>query len=70
MKKPIQANIESKMTQKLISLLTDLEGVEYTRMSSDGKYYLDEIWKLLRMPTNQEMQKALEDKEKLKKNNE
>jgi len=59
MKKPIQANIESKMTQKLISLLTDLEGVEYTRMSSDGKYYLDEIWKLLRMPTNQEMQKAL-----------
>ena len=55
MKKPT-LNIASNKTQKLIGLLSDLENVDRQRMSSDGKHYLDEIWKLLGLPTFKQVQ--------------
>jgi len=55
MKKPT-LNIASNKTQKLIGLLSDLEHVDRQRMSSDGKHYLDEIWKLLGLPTFKQVQ--------------
>ena len=55
MKKP-KANIQSKMTQELIMLLTDLENCDRQRMSSSGKHYLDGIWKLLGQPTYAEIE--------------
>tara|TARA_X000001388_G_scaffold77268_1_gene77332 strand:- start:14385 stop:14582 length:198 start_codon:yes stop_codon:yes gene_type:complete len=54
MKKP-KLNIQSKLTQELISLLSDLEAVDRDRMSSDGKLYLDRIWILLKQPTYDEL---------------
>lgn len=60
MKKP-KLNIQSQMTQKLIHLLSDLENVDRQRMSSSGKHYLDEIWRLLRQPTYAEI-KAKQEK--------
>lgn len=65
-----KANIESPMTQNLISLLSDLENCDRQRMSSSGKEYLDRIWTLLGLPTYDkmtEMNEELEnmDKEKL-----
>lgn len=62
MKKP-KANIQSQMTQKLIHLLSELETTDRQRMSSDGKEYLDSIWKLLGQPTYAEI-KANAEKEK------
>ena len=62
MKKP-KANIQSQMTQKLIHLLSELEITDRQRMSSDGKEYLDSIWKLLGQPTYAEI-KANAEKEK------
>ena len=62
MKKP-KANIQSQMTQKLIHLLSELETTDRQRMSSDGKEYLDSIWKLLGQPTYAEI-KANAKKEK------
>ena len=50
MKKPT-LNIASNKTQKLIGLLSNLENVDRQRMSSNGKHYLDEIWKLLGLLT-------------------
>ena len=50
-----RANIQSQMTQRLIYLLQELEIVDRQRMSSDGKHYLDEIWKLLGQPTYEEI---------------
>jgi hypothetical protein len=44
------------MTQKLIHLLSELEITDRQRMSSDGKEYLDRIWKLLGQPTYAEIQ--------------
>jgi|TARA_A100001515_G_scaffold76902_1_gene61087 hypothetical protein len=55
MKKPT-LNIASNKTQKLIGLLSDLENVDRQRMSSSGKHYLDEIWKLLGLPTFKQVQ--------------
>ena len=49
--KKISLNIATNKTQKLIGLLSDLENVDRQRMSSSGKHYLDEIWKLLGLPT-------------------
>ena len=55
MKKP-KANIQSQMTQKLIHLLSELEITNRQRISSDGKEYLDSIWKLLGQPTYAEIE--------------
>ena len=55
MKKP-KANIQSQMTQKLIHLLSELEITDRQRISSDGKEYLDSIWKLLGQPTYAEIE--------------
>lgn len=52
----VKLNIASDMTKKLIELLSKLEATEYDKMSSRGKFYLNEIWKLLGMPTHSEMQ--------------
>jgi transcription initiation factor IIE alpha subunit len=59
MKKP-KANIQSQMTQKLIHLLSELETTDRQRMSSDGKEYLDSIWKLLGQPTYEEIKTKAE----------
>ena len=59
MKKP-KANIQSQMTQKLIHLLSELETTDRQRMTSDGKYYLDSIWKLLGQPTYEEIKTKAE----------
>lgn len=53
--KKVSLNIATNKTKKLIELLSDLEHVDRQRMSSDGKYYLDEIWKLLGLPTYHEI---------------
>tara|TARA_X000001388_G_scaffold52188_1_gene37892 strand:- start:18309 stop:18497 length:189 start_codon:yes stop_codon:yes gene_type:complete len=58
-----KANIQSKMTQKLIHLLSELEITDRQRMSSDGKHYLDEIWKLLGQPTYSQVKKYNEEEE-------
>lgn len=62
-----KANIESPMTQKLISLLSHLEKVDRQRMSSSGKEYLDRIWTLLGMPTYDKMIKYNEKLDKMDK---
>ena len=54
--KKVSLNIATSRTQKLIDLLTNLENVDRQRMSSDGKHYLDEIWKLLGLPTFKQVQ--------------
>lgn len=54
--KKVSLNIATNKTQKLIGLLSDLENVDRQRMSSSGKHYLDEIWKLLGLPTFHEVQ--------------
>ena len=53
--KKVTLNIATDKTKKLIQNLSDLEHVDRQRMSSDGKYYLDEIWKLLGLPTFNEI---------------
>lgn len=53
--KKISLNIATNKTKKLIQHLSDLEYVDRQRMSSDGKHYLDEIWKLLGLPTFHEI---------------
>ena len=58
MKKPV-SNIASAMTKRLIDLLSKLESTNYDKLNNEGKVYLDEIWKLLKMPTNAEMIEAL-----------
>ena len=52
----VELNIASDRTRKLIELLSSLEASDRQRMSSSGKFYLDEIWKLLGMPTHAELQ--------------
>ena len=54
--KKVSLNIATNKTQKLIGLLSDLENVDRQRMSSSGKHYLDEIWKLLGLPTFKQVQ--------------
>ena len=54
--KKVSLNIATSKTQKLIGLLSDLENVDRQRMSSSGKHYLDEIWKLLGLPTYKEVE--------------
>lgn len=55
-----KANIQSEMTQKLIHLLSELEVTNRQCMNSDGKKYLDDIWKLLGQPTYKEIITAKE----------
>ena len=50
-KKQVYTNFRSERMQKLIKNLANLEEVDRQRMSSDGKHYLDEVWKTLGMPT-------------------
>lgn len=64
--KKVTLNIASDKTKKLIENLADLEHVDRQRMSSDGKHYLDEIWKLLGLPKYNDLKKyqdKLEDEE-------
>ena len=53
--KKITLNIASNKTQELIGHLSDLEACDRDRMSSDGKEYMDKIWKLLGLPTYDEL---------------
>ena len=65
--KKITLNIASNKTQELIGHLSDLEACDRDRMSSDGKEYMDKIWKLLGLPTYDELQthtnKTMEEQE-------
>ena len=54
--KKVTLNVASDKTKQLIQHLADLEHVDRQRMSSDGKYYLDEIWKLLGLPSYKQVQ--------------
>tara|TARA_R100001463_G_scaffold50443_1_gene100666 strand:+ start:280 stop:531 length:252 start_codon:yes stop_codon:yes gene_type:complete len=65
--KKVTLNIATDKTKKLIQNLSDLEHVDRQRMSSDGKYYLDEIWKLLGLPTFSELPSEEEELESLEK---
>jgi len=60
--KKVSLNIATQKTQQLIALLSDLEHVERQRMTSSGKHYLDEIWKLLGLPTYDKLQNQKEKK--------
>ena len=62
--KEIKPNYASDRMKKLIKYLQQLENVDYQRMSKDGRYYLDKIWSLLKLPTNKEMLAALDAKNK------
>ena len=53
--KKITLNIASNKTQVLIGHLSDLEDCDRDRMSSDGIEYMDKIWKLLGLPTYDEL---------------
>jgi len=56
----IFANIATDRFKDLISNLSQLEIVDRQRMSSDGKKYMDRIWKLLGQPTYDEVQAKVE----------
>ena len=58
--KKITLNIASNKTQELIGHLSDLEACDRDRMSSDGKFYMDKIWKLLGLPTHDELPTHME----------
>jgi|TARA_R100001082_G_scaffold31612_1_gene16197 hypothetical protein len=60
----IGLNIQTKLTQELLKLLSELEEVDRDRMSNDGQLILDKIWKLLGQPTYEQNQKILEQKSK------
>tara|TARA_R100000234_G_scaffold118485_3_gene99022 strand:+ start:1000 stop:1194 length:195 start_codon:yes stop_codon:yes gene_type:complete len=62
-KNQVYARLESERMQKLIKSLANLEAVDRQRMSSDGKHYLDEVWKTLGMPTYDEAIKMKEEEE-------
>ena len=62
--KKVKPNYASDRTKELISYLTGLEEADYFNLSKDGKNYLDKIWRLLDMPTNKELQAALDAKNK------
>ena len=62
--KKVKPNYGSDRTKELISYLQKLEDADYFNLSEDGKNYLDKIWKLLDMPTNKELQAALDAKNK------
>jgi hypothetical protein len=53
--KKVKLNTATDRTRRLISYLNDLEACDRDRMSSDGKYCMDKIWKLLGLPTHDEL---------------
>tara|TARA_R100000234_G_scaffold38018_1_gene22479 strand:+ start:10664 stop:10855 length:192 start_codon:yes stop_codon:yes gene_type:complete len=57
-------NIQTKLTQQLLKLLSELEEVDRDRMSNDGQLIFDNIWKLLGQPTYEQNQKILEQRKK------
>lgn len=63
MSKQAYPNFASQRMKKLIKNLVALEQVDRQRMSSDGKHYLDEVWKTLGMPTYDEAIKQHEEEE-------
>jgi len=58
----IALNIQTDLTQKLLSLLGDLEKVDRDRMSNDGQLIMDKIWKLLGQPTYDQNQEIIKEK--------
>mgnify|MGYP003131018909 FL=1 len=53
--KKLTLNIASNKTKELIGYLSDLEASDRDRMTSSGKEYMDKIWKLLGLPTYNEL---------------
>ena len=62
-KKQVYTNFRSERMQKLIKNLANLEEVDRQRMSSDGKHYLDEVWKTLGMPSYDQAIRMKEEEE-------
>ena len=62
-KKEVYTNFATERIQKLIKNLANLEEVDRQRMSSDGKHYLDEVWKTLGMPTYDQAIRMKEEEE-------
>ena len=66
--KEIKLNTATDRTKELINLLATLENLERDRISTDGRQLFDKIWRLLNMPTYDEMMhldiKAVQEKEK------
>tara|TARA_R100000656_G_C3858521_1_gene109295 strand:+ start:58 stop:252 length:195 start_codon:yes stop_codon:yes gene_type:complete len=62
-KKEVYTNFATERMQKLIKNLANLEEVDRQRMSSDGKHYLDEVWKTLGMPTYDQAIRMKEEEE-------
>ena len=62
-KKEVYTNFATERMQKLIKNLANLEEVDRQRMSSDGKQYLDEVWKTLGMPTYDQAIRMKEEEE-------
>jgi len=63
--KKVTLNTATDKTKRLIELLTELESNDYSRISDNGKRNMDQIWKLLGMPTNAELKMNSEKKEEL-----
>ena len=53
--KKVTLNTATDRTRRLISYLNDLECSDRDRMSNDGKNCMDRIWKLLGLPTYDEL---------------
>ena len=51
MNNKIYTNIASDRYKKLVKLLSQIENVDRQRMSVDGQNWLDDIWRLLELPT-------------------
>jgi hypothetical protein len=54
--KKVTLNVTTDRTEELIMLLSDLEACDRDRLSTDGKRYLDGIWRLLGQPTYGEIE--------------
>jgi len=47
----VRLHVATDRTKRLIELLSGLEDIDRDRLSDDGKSLLDSIWRLLEMPT-------------------
>ena len=59
----MKLNTATDRTKKLVELLASLEANDYFRMSDDGRQNIDDIWKLLGMPTRNDLDKQNEEEE-------
>ena len=53
--KKVTLNTATDRTKRLVELIATLENLERDRISTDGRQLFDKIWKLLGMPTYDEI---------------